>query len=403
MGAGTPWLESVLIRAAELAELSADVHGDEAQRLQRAVSEHLENARQAVARDSQRSRWKRLTSRLQDAGVLRAAAHLDAAEADLLRLAPVGYLRGQLPSLLAHIQREFAADDPRRIAVESIVRGAEAGHLGPVERDTLLAAVHAASSSRRRQLMRVRSFRTTLLVTAATLTTLAIALAIMGAAAPDAVALCFATATDLHCPGSTAALSTNKDLIDNAIQRHAGSWDVLLVEFMGLAGAALSGVTTLRGTRGTSLPYSLPVALALLKLPTGALTAVLGLVLLRGEVVPGFHPIGSSAEILAWAIVLGFAQQLFTRAVDRRTQSVLEGAEGGTDRVRTDSVSVAAEVSRTVTESLEAVFAEPRLVDYAGRVEAWIQRGATPVPFDGHDLQLSDIGDTSSSLRLALL
>ncbi len=65
--------------------------------------------------------------------------------------------------------------------------------------------------------------------------------------------------------------------------------------------------------RGTSTPYSLPVALALLKLPTGALTALLGLLLMRGNFVPGLSALDSSAQIIAWAIVFGYAQQLLTR------------------------------------------------------------------------------------------
>jgi hypothetical protein len=66
------------------------------------------------------------------------------------------------------------------------------------------------------------------------------------------------------------------------------------------------------------------VALALLKLPTGALTAVLGLVLMRGEFVPGLSALDSSAQIISWAVVLGYSQQLLTRFVDQRAQTVLE-------------------------------------------------------------------------------
>ena len=66
------------------------------------------------------------------------------------------------------------------------------------------------------------------------------------------------------------------------------------------------------------------MALALLKLPTGALTAVLGLVLMRGEFVPGLSALDSSAQIISWAVVLGYSQQLLTRFVDQRAQSVLE-------------------------------------------------------------------------------
>ena len=79
---------------------------------------------------------------------------------------------------------------------------------------------------------------------------------------------------------------------------------------------------------GTSTPYSLPVALAVLKLPTGALTAVLGLLLMRGGFVPGLSALDNPAQIIAWAILFGYAQQLFTRLVDDRAHNVLNQVGG---------------------------------------------------------------------------
>jgi hypothetical protein len=72
-----------------------------------------------------------------------------------------------------------------------------------------------------------------------------------------------------------------------------------------------------------------PVALAALKLPTGAATAVLGLLLMRGEFIPGLSALDSSAQIVSWAIVFGYAQQLFTRFVDQQGNTVLDSVRGG--------------------------------------------------------------------------
>jgi hypothetical protein len=83
-----------------------------------------------------------------------------------------------------------------------------------------------------------------------------------------------------------------------------------------------------RNVQGTSTPYGLPVALAVLKLPTGALTALLGLLLMRGGFVPGLSALDSPGQIIAWAIVFGYAQQLLTRFVDTQAQTVLKGAAG---------------------------------------------------------------------------
>jgi hypothetical protein len=51
-----------------------------------------------------------------------------------------------------------------------------------------------------------------------------------------------------------------------------------------------------------------PFALIARKLPTGALTAVLGLLLLRGGFVPGLSALDSTGQILAWALIFGAAQ-----------------------------------------------------------------------------------------------
>src|SRR5688500_11686510 len=66
------------------------------------------------------------------------------------------------------------------------------------------------------------------------------------------------------------------------------------------------------------------VALAVLKLPTGALSSVLGLLLMRGGFVPGLTALDTTPQIIAWAVVLGASQQLVTGLVDRQAQTVLD-------------------------------------------------------------------------------
>jgi hypothetical protein len=107
------------------------------------------------------------------------------------------------------------------------------------------------------------------------------------------------------------------------------------VMLVGLAGAAVTGAAALRRMRGTSTPYAVPMTLLVLKLPTGALTAFLGLILLQGEFVPGLSALDSSGQILAWALVFGAAQQLVTGLVDKKAQSVLDSV--GTSPMTTDT------------------------------------------------------------------
>lgn len=91
----------------------------------------------------------------------------------------------------------------------------------------------------------------------------------------------------------------------------------------GLLGGSLSGAFAIRKLQGTSNPYSVPVALSLLKLPSGALTAIVGILLVRGEFIPGLSQLDNQPQILAYAFVFGVAQQIATRYVDERAQQLL--------------------------------------------------------------------------------
>ena len=120
---------------------------------------------------------------------------------------------------------------------------------------------------------------------------------------------------------------------DPAVASTVSTGDIWLVELVGLLAAALAAGGALRKLNSTSTPYAVPVALAALKLPTGALTAVVGLLLMRAEFVPGLSALDSSAQILGWAVVFGISQQLVTRFADNQATGLLEnvggrGAEG---------------------------------------------------------------------------
>ena len=54
----------------------------------------------------------------------------------------------------------------------------------------------------------------------------------------------------------------------------------------------------------------------LFKLPAGALTALGGLILVGGEIVPGLSALDTQGQILAYALLFGAAQQVLTRYID---------------------------------------------------------------------------------------
>ena len=365
-----PWREGTLTRARELEALTRWLwrnrppeRGDglaETEDLLVAIEHHLAAAREAAEHRGrlrkgdphERSRRARRASLLE-----RAISNLDAAEAHLLNLAPPAYVLGQMPSLLNHVQRHLPPTDPRRKQVERIAAKLGVGDpddpsrqdhedlseeslrrkrdLILQERGQIVSAVRGASSAGLREQVRVRSFRNVLVATTVVLWMLVAAVAVVGAVYPTAIPLCFQPEsggqTMLVCPtGQTTLSSTPQEAgalapdVDDVVEQTVSWGDLLVVELIGLAAAAVAAAAAIRNTRGSSERYWIPVALAALKLPTGAMTAFLGLLLMRGQFVPGLTALDTSAQILAWALVFGYAQQLFTRFVDQQADVVLD-------------------------------------------------------------------------------
>jgi hypothetical protein len=326
------WREEALSRAAALFTLLRWLEGDSPLEnrgpLVDAVEAHLEAARQGAHGRGQ------LRASFSGAVFERTTANLDAAEAHLLRLAPPDYLRSNMSNLLRQAQSNLEPDDPRYARLQYLAAQADMRNLSHEERNYVVAAIEGSSEEGRRAKMRVRGFRNVILFTAILMGVLAIIVAITGYFRPDFLPLCFEpdgtivcptaqTSLDASVPGGQPSPAPSQEDIDDAIDRTAGKWDTALVEFVGLLGATIAAAAALRRVRGTSDPYGLPVALAVLKVTTGALTAFLGILLIRAQFIPGLSDLDTSAQIVAWAIVLGYAQQLFTRAVDQQAQNLV--------------------------------------------------------------------------------
>lgn len=326
--ASAAWREEALTRAMELEGL-ADWLGLENGTV---ITDQLDRARSSARVEAAQGRWRWLRPRKRSrwgASVERTLGSLDAVETDLLRLAPDDYVCGLMPSLEAHVNRYLPKDDPRRMRLVSLVTKSEAGPLSGAERGAVIAAYHAANSQRRRELLRLHTFRNVLFGAATLMLVVAVSLGVLGAFRDDLIPLCFVPDNKVVCPTEETALpeATVTD-IDETMAKTVDPWDLALVEIIGMVAAGVASAFALRGIRGTSTPYGLPVALASLKLATGALTAFLGLLLMRGGFVPGLSALDSSAQILSWAIVFGYSQQLFTRFVDQQANNVLDGVGG---------------------------------------------------------------------------
>lgn len=115
-------------------------------------------------------------------------------------------------------------------------------------------------------------------------------------------------------PGAPATASGND---------RAGGDDVLVVALLGALGGFFTIIPTLRNMGGSRNPYGLPLWQALLKIPAGALTAVIGVALLVNDFLPGLDVPTTKAELSVWALLLGVSQIAATRLIDRRGNELL--------------------------------------------------------------------------------
>ncbi len=185
-------------------------------------------------------------------------------------------------------------------------------------RDQQIAAMAMGEVCRAEDLQQseVRRFRNVLLGTFTGLFILVVVLAILGATHPKYFPLCLQStrASSMICPtgGSTAS-----------------SADIVLVMGLGGVGATLAVARNLAGLKPAGVRYSLSVAQGLLKIAFGAITAMLGIIILSTQTtVPGI--LGTQAGLLTTAVVFGYSQQLFTKLIDQQANELNNAASSTT-------------------------------------------------------------------------
>ncbi|MGW3991232.1 hypothetical protein [Streptomyces sp. NPDC004830] len=301
--------------SAYVAELQGDLGTIEArgelsserQRLVNKAKVQLEAAREALnSRDTP-------LSLLSGSAVDRTWANIHRAEVTILKLAGEAELAWWGREVLARAQQHLGDEDPLRSELELQLRS-NGRDVDSRFRDLAVRALRAANDAQDLERARARSFRNILLTSVLLTGLIAGLLVFWGYAEPSAIAqnLCFRPKVNLVCP------------IDGTPE----GADVLIVEFFGLCGAALAGAVSLRHMQGTATPYMVPICLLLLRLPVGALAAVFGLLVIQGGFVPGLTDLDSGAQILAWALMFGIAQETVTRLVDQQSKRVLGNVRG---------------------------------------------------------------------------
>jgi hypothetical protein len=258
------------------------------------------------------------------------------AEAELARLYDDHEVQAEAPAAVARTDLALNRDDPMRAeAVRLLV-------LPPgAEKRALLSKViqvgHEAADGSH---ARLRNFRNILLITTTCIAVLVFAFAVVVAFNPRAVPFCFEPGATPGGGGVAVACPSG-----DGPGQHPAGLDVVVVAMLGLLGGALSAAVSIRNLRGTSTPYDIPIALSLLKVPAGALTALGALIAIRGEFIPGLSALDSQEQILAYALVFGYAQQLLTGLIDRQALGLLSSVPAKDAEQGRPHLSVAARPS----------------------------------------------------------
>ncbi|GAA1262371.1 hypothetical protein GCM10009665_60040 [Kitasatospora nipponensis] len=268
------------------------------------------------------------------AALERAWANVRAAELVLLELVAEEELGSWVAQVQSCAESSLRPCDPQLVALTAAIRKQDERD-GPVpDRGLLIRTLGCAYVELDKEYTRVRSLRNILVAATVVVFLGAAGLALFGWFSPHTLSLCFEpkdTTATIVCPSIQRPAG-----VTVTVESLADRKDVLLVEVAGAAGAALTVVASLHRIQGTSSPYMLPLAAALLKVPTGALSAFLGVLLIRGAFIPGLSNLDSSGQVLAWGVAFGASQYLVTRFVDSRAQETLTNtgkpaAGAGTD------------------------------------------------------------------------
>jgi hypothetical protein len=248
--------------------------------------------------------------------------NLHAAEALLATIYPPVAVWAEVPEAAARAENTLGRDDPRWACAWEMYAeraalldpGLDAAHLTRW-RECLRKTIEVGFSAADLEHTRLRNFRNAVVGGTVVLSILMLAFVGFVYANPSDVSFCFVPE-----PGEPPVCPTGGD----GPQRD----DVLVIALLGMLGGLLSGIVSIKNMLGTSIAYDVPQALAWLKLPLGALSAVGGLLVIRGQFIPGLSNLDTSDQILAYAFALGVAQQLLVGMIDKQAQDLLGSAPG---------------------------------------------------------------------------
>jgi hypothetical protein len=292
----------------------------------RAIAEHLKEADDVIRRRSWFARCNPADS-WRGTSIEQAYRSLHAARVFLTEILSDTEVNALVPGAVARVQAYLPATDPQRIEIEKLP------HAEPhTKRAELVRALERGYSATDEAHTRIRRFRNVLLCAAALIAACTFLFVREVAQDPTGVPFCFKP--DITTAQAAALQSgrpaANQRSVCPSGEQAVGaeplapsSPDIWIIAGLGLLGGGLASAVSVRNMNHVATPYDVPLALALLKVPTGALTAVAGILLLGGGFVPGLSELDTQRQILAYALIFGYAQQLATRYLDNRATLLL--------------------------------------------------------------------------------
>jgi hypothetical protein len=250
--------------------------------------------------------------------VERAYLHLHAAKIFLVDVLPDGEFEALLPDVTTRLGMVLDRNDPRRVEGERLLQGGT----GLARRAAAKQVMETAYDASDEEYTRLRDFRNIIVLTAFAITALTALLIYLVTLEPQAIPLCFEPSVTVADAPSAGQLA--QGVCPSGGRQSPSGGDILIIAGLGALGGVLGALLAIRRLRGTSTPYSVSSALAILKVPSGALSSIIGMLLLAGGFVPGLTNLDSQRQILAYALLFGIAQQLVTRVADNRAQQLLD-------------------------------------------------------------------------------
>ncbi|MCT2590942.1 hypothetical protein LHJ74_13655 [Streptomyces sp. N2-109] len=314
---GNAWFQRLV---AHIADLQGQINGLGKQ--ESISDEELESINEAknqltTARESLQHSdlWSRFSGKATD----RALANVHEAEVVILRITRLGQMRWKALAVLVQARLHLHPTDLRLKQLEKLLQpDGDPAELRQADRELLVDTLHAANQAEEAERARVRSFAHILMASTAVMGLIAFGFAIFAVTEP-AVGERFCFPQDQDNPNAPLTVCP---------LGNEPTWQgVWFIEFVGMLAAAVTGAVSLRKVRGNSSPYHVLINLLLLRLPVGALTAVVGVVLLSGKFFPGLTALDTSSQIIAWAMAFGVLQEAVTRTIDRQGQHLLESVK----------------------------------------------------------------------------